>query len=521
MRRTGQKEEPVDAPTDQAPAARRERGPRSVRLALIPLLLAMLPSSLGTTIVATSMPTIAGELGGTAYLSWAVTSYTLAAAASIPVWGKLGDMYGRKRWLVVAMSVFLTGSLLCGLAQDMPELIAARTVQGLGGGGLAVGVMAVIGELIPPRERGRYQGMITSVMVFSMTVGPLIGGSITDSVGWRWAFWVNLPVGLLSLALIARLVRVTGRRRKAHIDYVGALLLVVCIVSFVLVVTWGGVEHAWTSATIVTLCVLSAAALAGFVHAQSRALEPVLPPHLFGDLNFSLMAALSFTNGFVMFGAVLYLPLYQQAVHGVSATGSGLLLLPMLGALVLASQLSGRTVARTGRYKILQVTGSAAMLTGTLLLSHVGTTTSRLSAALFMALLGAGMGFLGQNVMTVAQNSVGAHEVGVASAAMTLFRTLGQSVGVAIMGTLFNHRVREVMSGHTHGTALHRTRLDAESMNRLDAGVRAFYRGAVAQGVRGAFVLASLAAGLALLAALLVREVPLRATRKQQHKQGT
>ncbi|MFH8612559.1 MDR family MFS transporter [Streptomyces sp. NPDC018029] len=503
----------MDAPTGEAEGTRRGPRQRSVRLALIPLLLAMLPSSLGTTIVATSMPTIAGELGGTTYLSWAVTSYTLAAAASIPLWGKLGDMYGRKRWLGVAMSVFLTGSLLCGLSQDMGELIAARALQGLGGGGLAVGVMAVIGELIPPRERGRYQGMITSVMVFSMIVGPLAGGALTDWIGWRWAFWINLPVGALALVLIARLVRVTGPRRKAHIDYVGALLLVVCIVSFVLVVTWGGVEHAWDSHVIVTLAALSAAALAGFVHAQSRAVEPVLPPHLFRRRNFCLMAVLSFTNGFVMFGAVLYLPLYQQAVHGVSATGSGLLLLPMLAALVLASQLSGRTVARTGRYKIFQLTGSAAMLTGTLLLSHLGTGTSRPTAALFMALLGAGMGFLGQNVMTVAQNSVGTQDVGVASAAMTLFRTLGQSVGVAVMGTLFNHRVREVMSGR-QGGAPGDTRLDADGMGRLPAALRTLYQSAVAQGVQGAFLLASLAAGLALAAALLVREVPLR-TRKQ------
>ncbi|MEU6826029.1 MDR family MFS transporter [Streptomyces atriruber] len=503
----------MDATTGEAEGTRRGPGRGSVRLALIPLLLAMLPSSLGTTIVATSMPTIAGELGGVTYLSWAVTSYSLAAAASIPVWGKLGDMYGRKRWLVVAMSVFLAGSLLCGLAQDMGELIAARTVQGLGGGGLAVGVMAVIGELIPPRERGRYQGMITSVMVFSMIVGPLAGGGITDVFGWRWAFWFNLPVGALALVLIARLVRVPGRRRKAHIDYVGALLLVACIVSFVLVVTWGGVEYAWNSAMIVTLAAVSATALAGFVHAQSRATEPVLPPHLFTSLNFCLMAVLSFTNGFVMFGAVLYLPLYQQAVHGVSATGSGLLLLPMLGALVLASQFSGRTVARTGRYKALQAGGAAAMLTGTLLLSHVDTHTPRLTAALFMALLGAGMGFLGQNVMTVAQNSVGPQEVGVASAAMTLFRTLGQSVGVAVMGTLFNHRVRDVMREHGGG-ALSDTRLNADGMSRLDAGLRTVYRSAVAQGVQGAFVLASLAAGLALAAALLVRETPLRAARK-------
>ncbi|WP_202238417.1 DHA2 family efflux MFS transporter permease subunit [Actinacidiphila reveromycinica] len=490
-------------------------GPRpGLRLALVPLLLAMLPTSLGTTIVATSMPTIAGDLGGVEHLSWAVSAYALAAAASTPVWGRLGDMYGRKRWLMTAMAVFLTGSALSGLAGTMGQLIAARAVQGLGGGGVAVCVMAVIGELIPPRERGRYQGMISSVMVFSMIVGPLVGGTVTDNLGWRWAFWFNLPLGGLALALVARFVRVPSRRRQAHIDYVGALLLVLCITSLVLVLTWGGTHYAWGSGTILVLTAASAAALAGFVLAQSRTAEPVLPPHLFRSRNFTLMSVLSFTNGFVMYGAVFYLPLYQQAVNGASAVGSGLLLLPMLGSLVVVSQSSGRFLARTGNYRVLQVGGSAAMLAGALLLARVDTTTSRPTIELSMALLGAGMGSLGQNVVTVAQNSVDLQEVGVAAAAITLFRTLGNSVGVALMGTRFNHRVREVMAERTGGAAgLHQTRLDAKGMDRLTPAVRAGYEAAVAGGVRDAFVLASAAAALAFVTALLVRQVALRSVR--------
>jgi EmrB/QacA subfamily drug resistance transporter len=501
----------MGATVGKADGVRPGPGRRGRRLALVPLLLALLPSSLGTTIIATAMPTVVGDLGGVEYLSWAVTSYTLAAAASIPVWGKLGDMYGRRRWLVVAMAVFLTGSVLCGLAQGMGQLIAFRAVHGLGGGGLGVGVMAVIGELIPPRERARYQGTISSVMVFSMIAGPLVGGSITDHLGWRWTFLVNVPVGALALVLIVRTVRVPGRRRRTHIDYPGALLLVGCIVSFVLAATWGGSKYAWGSPVVVALVAGTALCLAGFVWAQSRAAEPVLPPHVFRTRNFSLMSVISFANGFVMFGAVLYLPLYQQAVHGVSATGSGLLLLPMLGALVVTSQLSGRFTASTGRYRVLQIGGGAAMLAGALLLSRLDTGTSRPAAALSMALLGVGMGLLGQSLVTVAQNSVDVREVGAASAAITLFRTVGSSVGVAVMGTLFNNRVRAAMTARGDGAVtLTETRLDAQSLDRLDPAVRAVYESAVARGVQGAFLAGAGAAALTFLAALFVREIALR-----------
>jgi hypothetical protein len=291
-------------------------------------------------------------------------------------------------------------------------------------------------------------------------------------------------------------------------------LLVVCITSLVLLLTWGGVHYAWGSGTILVLAAVSATTLAGFVLAQSRAAQPVLPPHLFRSRNFTLMTVLSFTNGFVMFGAVFYLPLYQQAVDGASAAGSGLLLLPMLGSLVVVSQSSGRFLARTGNYRVLQVGGSAAMLLGALMLARVGTSTPRPAVELSMALLGAGMGSLGQNVVTVAQNSVDLQEVGVAAAAITLFRTLGNSVGVALMGTRFNGRVRAVMAERTGGTvSLRQTRLDAKGLHRLGPGTRAVYRAAVAEGVRDAFVLGSAVAALAFVTALLVRQVALRTTR--------
>lgn len=297
----------------------------------------------------------------------------------------------------------------------------------------------------------------------------------------------------------------------------GALLLVVCITSLVLVLTWGGVHYAWHSGAILVLAAVSVTALAGFVLAQSRATEPVLPPWLFRSRNFTLMSVLSFTNGFVMFGAVFYLPLYQQAVNGASAAGSGLLLLPMLGSLVVVSQFSGRFLANTGNYRVLQIGGAAAMLLGALMLARVDTATSRLTVELSMALLGAGMGSLGQNVVTVAQNSVDLQEVGVAAAAITLFRTLGNSVGVALMGTRFNDRVREVMAERTGGAvSLRQTRLDARGLDRLAPGVRAVYEAAVTEGIRDAFLLGSVAAGLAFVTSLLVRQVALRATRGRQ-----
>lgn len=300
--------------TEAEPAGKQ---PKSVRVVLLALMITMMLAMLDNMIVGTAMPTIVGELGGLEHLSWVVTSYTLATAASTPLWGKLGDMYGRKGMFMASIVLFLIGSVLSGMAQDMGQLIAFRAVQGLGAGGLMVGVMAIIGDLIPPRERGKYQGMMAGVMALAMIAGPLVGGTITDHWGWRWAFYINLPLGVVALAAISVVLHLPRKRSQARIDYLGAGLLTVGITAIVLVTTWGGTEYAWTSARIMELIGIGVAALVGFVFWQTKAAEPVVPLHIFRSRNFTLMSVIGFIVGFVMFGATLFLPLYQQSVQGL------------------------------------------------------------------------------------------------------------------------------------------------------------------------------------------------------------
>ncbi|MFI6644503.1 MDR family MFS transporter [Streptomyces sp. NPDC050504] len=490
-----------------------EREERSVRAVMLALMIAILLAMLDNMIVGTAMPTIVGELGGMAHLSWVVTAYTLATAASTPIWGKLGDLFGRKGVFLTSIVVFLVGSALSGMAQDMGQLIGFRAVQGLGAGGLMVGVMAIIGDLVPPRERGKYQGMMSAVMAVAMIGGPLVGGTITDHLGWRWSFYINLPLGAVALAMVTAVLHLPKRERttKPRIDYLGAALLTVGITAIVLVTTWGGTEYAWSSAVIMELVAIGVASLVGFLFVETKAAEPIMPLHIFRSRNFSLMSAAGFLTGFVMFGAVLFLPLFQQSVQGASATNSGLLLLPLLMAMLIVSVFVGRATTNTGKYKAFPVAGGALMTVGFFLLSTMDTGTSRLTAALYMIVLGAGMGFLMQITMLVAQNSVELKDMGAASSATTLFRTLGSSFGVALMGALFTSRVQDEMAVRGGGAATAESaQLDASSMEKLPDAVRAAYEYAVASGTHAAFLLGTGAALVVFLVALFVREVPLR-----------
>ncbi|MFF4714828.1 MDR family MFS transporter [Streptomyces eurythermus] len=488
--------------------------PRSVRVVLLALMIAMMLAMLDNMIVGTAMPTIVGDLGGLEHLSWVVTGYTLATAASTPVWGKVGDMYGRKGAFLGSIVIFLIGSALSGMAQDMGQLIGFRAVQGLGAGGLMVGVMAIIGDLVPPRERGKYQGMMAGVMALAMIGGPLVGGTITDNWGWRWAFYINLPLGAIALALVTVVLQLPKKRSQAGIDYLGVVLLTVGITAIVLVTTWGGTEYAWTSARIMELTGIGVAALIGFVFWQTKAAEPVVPLHIFKSRNFTLMAVIGFITGFVMFGATLFLPLYQQAVQGASATNSGLLLLPMLGAMLLTSMVAGRITTNSGRYKMFPIVGGALMIVGLYLLSTMDTGTTRFTSGVYMAVVGAGMGCLMQITMLVAQNSVQMKDMGVASSSATLFRTLGSSFGVAIMGALFNHRVQDVMAERAGSLGSQITaksaQLDADSLAKLPAAAREAYQHAVSSGTHSAFLLGAVVAVPVLIAALFVKEVPLK-----------
>ncbi|MFC4495233.1 MDR family MFS transporter [Streptomyces ovatisporus] len=492
-------------------------GPRSVGTAVFALMIAVMLAMLDNMIVGTAMPTIVGELGGLEHLSWVVTAYTLTTAASTPLWGKIGDMYGRKGVFLISILVFLAGSVTSGAAQSMSQLIGFRALQGLGAGGLMVGAMAIMGELVPPRERGKYMGMMAGVMSFAMIGGPLVGGTLTDHLGWRWAFYINIPLGAVALAMVTTLLHLPGHRSQGRIDYAGAALLTVGITAAVLVTSWGGTEYDWSSGPIVGLCVLAAAAVAGFLLVERRASEPVLPLGVFRSRNFSLVTLIGFLLGFVMFGAMTFLPLYQQSVQGASATNSGLLLLPVLLPMMVVSVVTGRATTRTGRYRAYPIIGSALIPVGLFLLAQMDVGTSRTTSALYMVVLGAGMGFLMQLTMLIAQNSVDLKDMGVASSTTTLFRTIGGSFGVALMGTLFADRVRETMtekaaaSGSPAGAGSEvPAQLDAASLERLPAPVRELYEHAVADGTHTVFLIAAATAVICFAASWWIKEVPLK-----------
>ncbi|HEX4818340.1 MAG TPA: MDR family MFS transporter, partial [Nonomuraea sp.] len=351
---------------------------REVMVVLPGLMLAMVLAMLDNMIVGTAMPRIVGELGGLSHLSWVVTAYVLGTTVSTPIWGKIGDLYGRKTIFIISIVIFMIGSALCGMAGSallggpeggMAELIAFRAVQGLGAGGLMVNVMAIIGDLVPPRERGQYQGITAGVMSLAMIAGPLVGGFITDHLDWRWAFYVNLPVGAVALALIVVRLHLPKVRNRVRIDWAGAVLLSIAITAMVLITTWGGNEYAWGSWQILGLGALAVLTLAVFVLVERKAVEPIMPLQLFSNRNFTLISAIGFLLGFAMFGAINFLPLFQQTVQGASATNSGLLLLPMMAASMAVSLVVGKAITTTGKYKIYPVLGGVGMAVGMWLLS--------------------------------------------------------------------------------------------------------------------------------------------------------
>ena len=396
-------------------------------------------------VVSTALPRIVGDLGGVAHLSWVVTAYVLAATITTPLYGKLGDQYGRKRLLMFAIVLFLIGSALAGLSQTMDQLIAFRALQGLGAGGLLVGAIATIGDLVSPRERGQYMGYIMAAMTLAMIAGPLVGGYITDSLSWRWIFYINMPIGGAALIYLALTLHVPVHKVKHKIDYLGAALLAVAASSLVLLTTWGGTQYPWRSAQIMGLGAVAVAATAGFIAVERRAAEPVLPLHVFRNRNFSLVTAMSFLLGLAMFGALTFLPLYQQTVQHLSATQSGLMLIPLMLGSTVTALIAGRITTRTGRYKALPIIGGGVMTVGMYLLTMLGINTSLVTTGLFFAVLGVGMGFLMQITTLVAQNSVAPRDIGVASSSRTFFQQIGGSIGVSAFGAIFAHQLTSEM----------------------------------------------------------------------------
>ncbi len=410
---------------------------RQILLIFSGLMLGMFLAALDQTIVGTALPTIVNSLHGLNHISWVVTAYLLTSTISTPLYGKLSDQFGRKFLFQFAIVVFLIGSVLAGLSQNMLQLIAFRGVQGLGAGGLMAMAFTIIADVVSPRERGRYQGYFGATFALSSVAGPLLGGVFTDNLSWRWIFYVNVPIGIVALVVTSSQLKLPFRRAAHKIDFLGAALMLVGVTAALLVTVWGGTQYPWGSSVIVGLGVAALILIVAFILWERRAAEPILPPSLFHIGIFRVASSASFLLSMIMYGAIIYLPLYLQLVDGVSAMVSGLLMIPMMVGVLGASILSGQLVSRTGRYKVFPVVGSVLVVVGMWLLSHLGLGTSHVTMSLYVLVLGAGMGMTMQVMVLATQNSVPASQIGTATAAVTFFRSLGGAFGTSLFGAIF------------------------------------------------------------------------------------
>ncbi|MEH0579430.1 MFS transporter [Streptomyces sp. B21-108] len=495
---------------------RQEHVSGNVLVSIGALLLGMLLAALDQTIVSTALPTIVSDLGGMEHLSWVVTAYMLASTAATPLWGKLGDQYGRKRLFQIAIVLFLIGSALCGMAQNMPQLIAFRAVQGLGGGGLMVLSMALVGDLVPPRDRGRYQGLFGAVFGATSVLGPLLGGLFTEHLSWRWVFYVNLPVGVVALAVIAAVLHIPLKATKHVIDYLGTFLIASVATCLVLVASLGGTTWDWGSPQIVALAVLGVLLAFAFVSVERRAAEPVLPLKLFRIRTFTLSAVISFIVGFAMFGAMTYLPTFLQVVQGVSPTMSGVHMLPMVAGMLLSSTGSGQIVSRTGRWKVFPVTGTAVTALGLLLLHRLDEHSSTGEMSAYFFVFGLGLGLVMQVLVLIVQNAVAYEDLGVATSGATFFRSIGASFGVAIFGTVFASRLGDKLTDALRGVPLPpgvspgALEADPRGIADLPSPLRPRVLHAYASSITDVFLYAAPVALLGFVLAWFLKEDPLR-----------
>ncbi|MBL7549156.1 MFS transporter [Frankia sp. AgB1.9] len=508
-------EQPADGSASADGAA--DSGGRRVGLILIALGIGMLLAALDQTIVATALPTIVGDLGDAQHLSWIVTAYLLASTVSTPLWGKLGDLYGRKIFFQAAIIIFLVASAVAGLSQSMGELIAFRALQGLGGGGLIIGAQTIIGDVLSPRERGRYQGVFSGLFGFASVVGPLLGGLFVDHLNWRWVFYVNLPLGAIALVIVASVLPSTRNRVKRTIDYLGTALLAGATTCLVLFTSFGGTTLAWGSAASIGLVVGGVLMLVAFAFVERRVPEPVLPPRLFANRVFNISNLMGFVSGFAMFGAITFLPLFLQVVKGVEPTMSGLRLVPVMGGMLVSSTLTGRLVSRTGRYRVYPIVGSVLVTASLLMLAwrltpEIGTG----EMVIYLALLGFGLGGVMPVLVVSVQNAVEFRDLGAATSGSAFFRSIGGSFGTAILGAIFASHLTEKLPQALGGMSLPAGFSPSSVSPKLVAGLapalRHGFEGAYTESLQVAFWVAGPVAALSVILSLFLPQLNMRST---------
>jgi EmrB/QacA subfamily drug resistance transporter len=491
---------------------------QQIVVVMIGLMTGVLLAALDQSIVGTALPRIVSDLGGLDQLSWVVTAYLLTATAVTPLWGKISDLYGRRQVFQVAIIIFLIGSFLCGFSQNMPQLIIFRALQGVGGGGLMAIALSIIGDVIPPRERGRYQGYFAAVFGVSSVAGPLLGGWFTDTLSWRWIFYINIPVGLVAMIVTTSALRMQVHRREHKIDYLGAGLIVASVSSMLLYLDWAGRDYGWTSPQALALLAAAIVLAVIFVFVESRAEEPIIPLRLFRNPIFTVANIYGFMAGVAMFGAIIFLPLFLQGVMGMSPTQSGLAMLPAVLGIFMTSISSGILITKTGRYKIFPILGAAIIIVGLFLLSRIHVDMSYPQLAAYMFLFGAGLGFTMQTIVVAVQNSVEFRDMGAATGATTFFRQMGGAIGTAIFGTILSTRlathITEQLSGipgaaQAIGSGQMETN-DIQAIRALPEPIRLLVETGFTQAIADVFLAGIPFIAVALVVSLFLREIPLR-----------